>query len=268
MRTIILALTLAGLGSTFATGCVTDAGGDDGAEPGGGGDGKADGATPGTLAAKYGLSLTSTMNLEDSRETDPAKRFTTITLRARGTVTTKPSDAGVTLTAKLCDIVLPTVSGYQPELDAEFVATLPPLLLTGAIDADGTLVTEPIALVLGAKLADPLESPLPAANSPRVFDQDGDGLPAVSIKVAGYGSIYAAMRVKLDLKIPLTGAATTTGKATIVLDQAIYGDDIWFYDAVSSFAQSQQFVKVTSATNTVKLRAGLTTCASVRAAFP
>lgn len=264
---LLLALTLGVSLTTLATtGCVSDEAGEDTA-PIGGGDGKADGDTTGTVAAKSGLVLTSTMKLEDTRESDPAKRFSTITLRARGVVTTTATADGVKLSAKLCDITLPMVGGYQPELDAAFVASLPPLVMSGAI-VDDTLVTEPAALVLGARLADPIASPLPAATSSRVLDQDGDGKPGVSITVRGYGDIYAAMRVKLDLEMPLTGMTTTTGTATIALDQAVYGDDIWFYDAAASAAQSAQFVKVKSATNVVKLRRGSANCAAVRSAFP
>lgn len=255
-----------GLGLSLATGCVSDDEVDDLA-PIGGGDGKADGETVGTVAAKSGLVLTSTMKLQDTRESDPARRFSTITLRARAVVTTTATGDGVTLSAKLCDITLPMVSGYQPELDPAFVASLPPLVLTGAI-TDDTLVTESASLVLGARLADPLTSPLPAATSSRVLDQDRDGHPGVSITVRGYGDIYAALRVKLDLEMPLTGMTTTTGEATIALDQAVYGDDIWFYDAAASAAESQQFVKLVSATNVVKLRRGSASCAAVRGAFP
>ena len=238
-----------------ATGCVTEGAEDDQGD----GDGKSDQA-PGTLAPSYGMVLTSTMKLEDSRETDPAKRFSSITLRARGVVTTKADGGSVALSIKLCDITLPIVSGFQPQLDAAFVTGLRPLELTGTI-TDGTLTTRPAALVLGAQLADPLATAIPATSA-GAFDQDGDGKPGVSITIPNHGKIFSAMRVRLDMVTPLTGAMST-GTASIGLDQAIYGDDIFFYDAVSSFAESQQFVKLISSTNSVKLRSGQTTCAVV-----
>jgi hypothetical protein len=248
----------------IVTGCVADEG-DEGAL--GGGDGKADGPTSAVvLAPTYGLELVSSMKMEDRRETDPAKRNYTLTMRARAQVKTEVTTTGAKLTVKICDVRLPQVSGYQPELDPTFVASLPALQV---LATTGThLTTDPTALVLGASLAKPLTDPLPAAGSTRVKDQDADGNPGVSIRIPGYGSIFAALRVTLDLDAPLTSAAAITGTADVGLDQKIYGDDIWFYDAVTSAADTEANVKLLSATNTFKLKRDATTCAKVRALFP
>src|SRR5439155_13137102 len=101
-----------------------------------------------------------------------------------------------------------------------------------------------------------------------VIDQDGDGKPGVSIRVPGAGKIFAALRVVLSLDARVASASSITGDAAITLDQAIYGDDIWFYDAAAAFAESQMFVMLRSATNTVKMSSNVSTCAGVRAAFP
>jgi len=261
--------------AVLATGCVTDDEMLEGDEDGEGG-GKADGTeTPGTLAAKYGLELTSTMKLEDTRETGAA-RFSTFKLRARAKVTTTQEGEDIKLTVKLCDVALPEVSGYQPELDAAFVAGLAAFDVTGTLGLQGegdaaaiTLETDPAALVLGAKLADPIANRLPAAGTDtRVRDQDQDGNPGVSISIPGYGKIFAAMRVKLAINAKVTTSSTISGAAEITLDQAIYGDNIFFYDAASAAAESAAAIRVVTASNTFRMKSGKTTCAQVVAAFP
>ncbi len=263
--------TLTMLIAVLATGCVTDEDAIDGDEDGEGG-GKADGnETPGTLAAKYGLELTSTMKLEDTRESDPARRFSTFALRARAKVTTTQVGEDIKLTVKLCDVALPEVSGYQPELDAAFVAGLAAFEVTGTLGGEGEilLATSPAAIVLGARLADPIANRLPAAGTDsRVTDQDQDGQPGVSIGIPGYGKIFAALRVLLSINAKVTTSATISGAAEIRLDQAIYGDDIFFYDAVSAAAESAAAIRVVTASNKFRMKSGKTTCAQVVAAFP
>lgn len=269
MKTLTMMLGLV----VMATGCVTD---EDAVEDDeGDGGGKADGMeTPGTLAATYGLELTSTMKLEDTRETDPARRFSTFALRARAKVTTTQDGETIKLNVKLCDVALPEVSGYQPELDSAFVASLAAFDVTGTLGAEvegGEIVLEtaPAAIVLGAKLADPIANRLPAAGTDtRVRDQDQDGNPGVSIAIPGYGKIFAALRVLLSIKSTVTTSSAISGSAEIRLDQAIYGDDIFFYDAVSAAAESAAAIRVVSASNKFRMKSSKTTCAQVITAFP
>ena len=123
--------------------------------------------------------------------------------------------------------------------------------------------------MLGAKLADPITNRLPtSASDTRVRDQDQDGNPGVSIAIPGYGKIYAALRVLLSIKATVTTATAISGAAEIQLDQAIYGDSIFFYDAVSAAAESAAAVRVVTASNKFRLKSAKTTCAQVIAAFP
>lgn len=266
-RTMILGAMLA------MAGCVSDGELEDGAgEWGdGGGDGKADGtAAPGTLASKYALELTSTMKLEDTRESGD-DRFSTFALRARALVTTTQDGENVKLTVRLCDVKLPEVSGYQPVLSATFVSGLPAFDVSGTLVDDGgwKLSTSPAAVVLGAQLTDPVRNALPAAgNDPRVRDQDGDGNPGVSIEIPRWGKIYAAMRVLLSMDAKVVGAPSISGNADIRLDQAIFGDSIPFYDAAGSLAESQPYTRVVSATNAFRMKSNAATCAAVATAFP
>ncbi len=225
-----------------------------------------------TLPSTYALELVSNMRLEDTRETDPAKRFSDYHLRARAHVATRQEGDDVTFTVKLCDVRLPEVGGYQPELDPAFVRTIPTFEVSGTIAAnmDGArrLSSEDAALVLGAQLANPLTDALPAANSTRLRDQDRDGNPGVSIRIPGYGHIYGAMRVKLSIDAPLSNPATINGAAEIDLTQKIYGDDIWFYDAAASAAEAAPHTNVVSAMNTFRMRGNATNCTRVTQIFP
>ena len=250
------------LAAVMVTGCATDEMADDGS--GGGTGGKADETNAVQLAPTYALELTSSMRTEDRRESDPAKRFTNLTMRARAHVKVTQTGGAVKLAVKLCDVVLPVVGGYQPELDPAFVASVPAFQINAAIDGED-LVSQPAAIVLGAALANPLADALPAATSSRLRDQDNDGNPGVSIQIPGYGSIFASLRVKLEFAAPL---ATMKGAADVTLDQKIYGDNIWFYDAAMSAAEAEGNVSVVSSSNRVTMKRDATTCAKVRTLFP
>ena len=250
----------------MATGCAMDEMDGDYGDAAG----KADGTgTP--LAGTYALELTSKMKTEDQRESDPAKRFTELSMRARAQVKVTQTGTDVKLAVDLCDVRLPVVSGYQPELDAAFVTALAPLQITGTIETDGErpeLVTRDAALVLGAALPNPLTDALPGATSARLRDQDQDGNPGVSISIPGYGAIFAALRVKLAFAAPAGNVATLAGAADVTLEQKIYGDNIWFYDAATTAAEAEQYVRVVSSSNRVTMKANATTCAKVRQLFP
>lgn len=254
-----------GLVAIVMTGC-----GIEDQSPGGESGGKADGGEV-TLPSTYALELVSNMRLEDTRETGAA-RFSDYHLRARAHVTTSQEGDDVTFTVKLCDVRLPQVSGYQPELDPAFVRTIPTFEVAGTIAANmegaRRLSSEDAALVLGAQLANPLTDALPAANSTRVRDQDRDGNPGVSIRIPGYGHIYGAMRVKLSIDAPLSNPATIDGGAEIELAQKIYGDDIWFYDAAASAAEAEPHTRVVSAMNTFRMRGNAQGCTRVSQIFP
>ena len=88
------------------------------------------------------------------------------------------------------------------------------------------------------------------------------------LAIPGHGSIFAALRVKLAFAAPTANLATLSGAADVTLDQKLYGDNIWFYDAVTSAAEAQANVSVVSSTNRVTMKRDATTCANVRALFP
>ena len=249
----------------LASGCATEPSADGEGPGGGGGKGDDPTTTSPTLAPSYALELVSTTTIQDDREAAP----TELAMRARARMKVVSVAGGVAaIEVRLCDVTLPQVSGYQPELDAAFVAGLPVVKLAGTV-ADGRLVTAPAAIVLGARLGDVLDDALPDDETDtRVHDQDADGNAGVSIRIPGYGSIFSVLRVALALDVPLSDAATLSGTADIALDRAIFGDDIWFYDARSSLAETEAHVTVLATDNGVRLKAGPTGCNGVRAAFP
>lgn len=252
--------------AVMAVGCVSD--GDSDAFEGAGAGGKADGNAP-QLAGTYALELTSKMKTEDRRESDPAKRFAQLEMRARAQVKVTQDGGTVKLAVDICDVRLPVVGGYQPELDPAFVTGLPPLEVTGTIEGDDAeLVTDPVALVLGAQLQKPLTDSMPSAGSPRIRDQDRDGQPGISIEIPGYGKIFGALRVKLAFAAKAGNVAQLTGAADVTLDQKIYGDNIWFYDAASSAAEAEEYVHVVSSSNRVTMKANATSCQKVRQLLP
>jgi hypothetical protein len=81
------------------------------------------------------------------------------------------------------------------------------------------------ALVVGAKLKNPSSEPLPRdANDSRVYDQDQDGNPGVTVKVSGLvsGKVFLSQRSTSSL----TGHQTATGFAGSVkfrVEQQILG---------------------------------------------
>jgi hypothetical protein len=248
------------LGLTAMVGCITSDDQDDG-DLGG----KSDGA-PGTLAGSYALELVSSMKLEDDRESG-ADRFSQFALRARALATARQTGKDVALSIKLCDVQLPMVDGFQPELDPALISSLPGITLTGVL-ADGRLSTDSAAILFGAALADPVGDALPTvATDARVRDQDRDGEPGVTIEIS-VGRIFAALRVRLALDAPVSSTATITGVADLRLDQAILGDTIPFFDAAESAAESEGHIHVVSSANTFRMKSKATTCAEVVAALP
>lgn len=251
-------ITVLGLAAAMA-GCITE--GDPGEDVDGG---KSDGAA--TMSGSYALELLSNMKLEDERESG-ADRFSQFTLRARALVTARQTGKDVTLSIKLCDVQLPLVDGFQPELDPALIPALPAVALTGVL-ADGRLSTESAAIVLGAALADPVGEALPTTDTDaRLRDQDRDGKPGVTISVS-VGRIFAALRVRLSLDAPVSSTSTIAGTAELQLDQAILGDTIPFFDAAASAAESNGHIRVVSAANTFRMKSNATTCAQVAQALP
>ena len=100
------------------------------------------------------------------------------------------------------------------EIPEAFLRSLGVVKRTAALEpaADGWRFVEPWPTeVYGARLADPLNDPLPtAADDPRVFDQDEDGQPGITVRVAILGLIAGEVYVVQRLSKLLEGQVVTS----------------------------------------------------------
>jgi hypothetical protein len=95
------------------------------------------------------------------------------------------------------------------------------------------------ALLLGVRLDDPIDDPLPEWGSSRgAYDQDHDGRPGVTVHVDGH-RVYVGARAIFRLAGELNESGALSGEAHMSTDLKVYGDDIWFYDARSAAEQAE-----------------------------
>ena len=101
----------------------------------------------------------------------------------------------------LCKLELDSGSSVvTTTLPQAFKRALPPPMLDATVRHDGeryVLSQARQTVVVGAKLEAPLTGSLPTTpDDPRVFDQDGDGKPGVTVVVSGLvnGEMYVAQR--------------------------------------------------------------------------
>lgn len=81
-------------------------------------------------------------------------------------------------------------------------------------------------VVLGAKLEDERADALPVSpDDPRVWDQDGDGLPGVTVRIEGLvdGEVYVAQRSWSDLVGEVRGADEIAGRVRFDQEQVVLG---------------------------------------------
>lgn len=278
MRITAVALTLLTTGAAALTGCAmeedTDAAqvGDlDGLGEGDDGGGKADDPNLPELRPLYGLEIVSNTRVRDTRNNG----ITDVQLKARASVATAQVGGDVRLFVKLCDVKLPKVGDYQPQIAvASYVASIPQIAMNGDItrSANGayTLVTDPAALVLGAQLAAPLTEVLPDnKRDARVHDSDGDRKPGISLLIPGLVKIFGVLRVNLSLEVPLpTNATSFIGTADVEASTEILDDDSFLVNVKAMYEENEPFQEVVSTTSTVRLRANVANCADVRTTYP
>lgn len=176
-----------------------------------------------------------------------------------------------------CRLILPTISDYQPKIDDSFLQSLPAIAYSGTLDAEGKLAAGPQAVLLGVRLANPLTDALPtSASDSRIYDQDRDNKPGVSIKVdtgiLGTKKVYAAGRLIADVagSVADGGAGNLTGSSNIDFSYKVIGDDIPFIDVASMAASAEaesEIIKKDTRFLAIPRASGLT-CAQVISANP
>jgi hypothetical protein len=149
--------------------------------------------------------------------------------------------------------------------------TLAPFTRTGTYAPQGDggaamLNLPPFVEVVGAHLADPANDVLPtAATDPRVFDQDGDGNPGVTIKISGIvsGDLYVVQRQKSDLLGIATSADRVEGHYGFTSEQVILGSTNTLLQSAASGQQAIVDPDASASTFTmVRVSAGAT-CADI-----
>ena len=109
-------------------------------------------------------------------------------------------DGGLVVTSISCHSVLETTSPVQASMDDAVVRSLPPFvgeLTVTEVDGALAITREELVMPLGVYLTDPWNEALPTdADDPRVWDQDSDGNPGISVSLTGLMSatVYAVRR--------------------------------------------------------------------------
>jgi hypothetical protein len=115
----------------------------------------------------------------------------------------KRAGNGLTITEQGCRVELSESSVAKPSVPDAVPRSVPPVTYPLRLWQDGPtvkFVRDAVATAIGVKLANPESDPLPtSANDARVWDQDGDGNPGVTVKMSGTivnGDIFVVQRQK------------------------------------------------------------------------
>ena len=138
----------------------------------------------------------------------------------------------VTWTETICGLSSTEAHTAQITYPDAFLEALPPATRVGRLDraeTGATFTAGPFADVIGAELDDPAHDAMPtSASDPRVFDQDGDGHPGMTIDIsAGWGfvegSVYLAQRNIQSMEGTVVATDRIEGFLTVDMEQVILG---------------------------------------------
>lgn len=133
----------------------------------------------------------------------------------------------LTVLTETCDVTIEgEAAGVSPVIPDALVNSLP-ITERGGTFVDGNLVLPTIYEVRGAQNFDDLRNdPLPEdAEDPRVYDQDGDGNPGITVSVEGFisGDIYLVQRSSNALVGSQTDDGRVEGRVTWSDEQSVLG---------------------------------------------
>jgi len=119
----------------------------------------------------------------------------------------------------------------ETEIPEEFLLSLPQITWTAALEpsAEGLGFVRPwVTSVSGARLADTENDPLPtSAGDPRVFDQDGDGKPGLTVRVQVMGlirgEVYVVQRDRSRLSGTVVSPDAIDGLVEWTSEQSVLG---------------------------------------------
>jgi hypothetical protein len=131
---------------------------------------------------------------------------------------------------KLCSIDIDSGSSFVDTwLPRAFVRSLPTPKLDARLyrkNGKVTLYQPPQVIVVGAKLKDIVRDRLPASSDDRrVFDQDRDGKPGVTVKISGLvsGEVYVAQRNWVELRGRQRNTGEFAGRVRFGNEQVLLG---------------------------------------------
>ncbi len=154
-----------------------------------------------------------------------------VTAKMRVTTLVKLNHEGKQLkgTGQLCDLHIESSTDLiSTEFPAAFKRALPPIETRLSLSGEGdTMKLNQAAstLVLGAKLKDDIRESLPSdADDPRVFDQDKDGEPGMTVKIDGFvsGEVYVVQRTTTRLRGERFGSSFR-GRVLFTNEQNVIG---------------------------------------------
>ena len=118
-----------------------------------------------------------------------------------------------------------------------FLISLGEMLRPASLDASGSTIefVQPwYTQVRGARLSDPENEPLPTSpDDPRVFDQDGDGKPGLTVRVSIMGLISGEVYVVQRVRYRMTG--------TVVSPDRVEGLIEWTNEQITIAASNPLF---------------------------
>lgn len=138
----------------------------------------------------------------------------------------------VTWTETICGLSTTEAHSAQITYPAAFLAALPPATRVGRLDRAETgaaFTAGPFADVIGARLDDPANDAMPtSAVDSRVFDQDGDGHPGMTIDISAAGSLvsgslYLAQRNIQSMEGTVVATDRIEGYLDVEMEQVILG---------------------------------------------
>lgn len=138
----------------------------------------------------------------------------------------------LSITAETCSIILQSTPALAETIIPDaFIQSLEIATRPGTLTVDGDRVEvffPTFVEVRGANLDDPINDPLPTeADDPRVFDQDEDGNPGLTVRVTGLldGEIYVVQRGANELTGVVEGSDRFDGLVTWENEQEVLGAD-------------------------------------------
>jgi hypothetical protein len=138
-------------------------------------------------------------------------------------------DGGLVVTSTSCHSDLQTTSPVHASMDDAVVRSLPPFVGALAVSEVGGVLhvaREELVMPLGVHLEDPWNEALPTETTdPRVWDQDSDGNPGISVDLTGLMSatIYAVRRERGWWEASVVGADRLSGLVHDSSEQSVIG---------------------------------------------